>query len=469
MRRKRFSVDWVLKKMMLWGGLVLGVAMMGSYALDESHGQPVLAWQENEEQWQETVRRWLAREILQWTSQVISGDALESAGSDTVFGGKWMWRRQGLDEAGDWDPAYGEFLAEQEMRKESAYLLLFGDENSNLAGEWQLAEGAGGLNGGQLAEEAGHWSEAGMNGGVETYDGSAGLAAFSGQNVHLSHAAALTGNELTYHRYRLPVTGKTYLLEQLIDYDFLMKHFYNVHSSTTAGRDEMNAKELLSVNLALAAERTDEQGSQPAPQILIYHTHSQEAYADYGSENPDATVVGVGAYLTRLLEQKGYQVIHDTSVYDLVGGKLDRNHAYNYALDGITGILQKYPSIQVVLDVHRDGVDESLHMVSEVNGKVTAPIMFFNGMSQTPEGPIEYLQNPYKKENLAFSLQMQLDAAAYYPGLTRKIYLKGLRYNMHLRPRSALIEVGAQTNTYQEALNAMEPLAQVLHMVLSGS
>ena len=107
-------------------------------------------------------------------------------------------------------------------------------------------------------------------------------------------------------------------------------------------------------------------------------------------------------------------------------------------------------------------------MVSEVNGKSMAPIMFFNGMSQTPEGPIEYLPNGYKEQNLAFSLQMQLDAAAYFPGYTRKIYLKGLRYNLHLRPRSALIEVGAQTNTGQEAMNAMEPLAELLDQVLKG-
>ena len=95
--------------------------------------------------------------------------------------------------------------------------------------------------------------------------------------------------------------------------------------------------------------------------------------------------------------------------------------------------------------------------------------MFFNGMSQTPEGPIEYLQNPYREQNLAFSFQMQLDAQAYYPGFTRKIYLKGLRYNLHLRPRSALIEVGAQTNTYEEARNAMEPLSELLDMVLQSS
>ena len=90
-------------------------------------------------------------------------------------------------------------------------------------------------------------------------------------------------------------------------------------------------------------------------------------------------------------------------------------------------------------------------------------------MSQTPEGPIEYLQNPYREQNLAFSFQMQLNAQAYYPGFTRKIYLKGLRYNLHLRPRSALVEVGAQTNTYEEARNAMEPLSELLDMVLQSS
>lgn len=161
-------------------------------------------------------------------------------------------------------------------------------------------------------------------------------------------------------------------------------------------------------------------------------------------------------------------MIHDTSVYDLKNGTLDRSKAYNYALEGVTGILQKYPSIQVVLDVHRDGVAETTHLVSEVNGKQTASIMFFNGTSETPDGPIEYLPNPYRSENLAFSFQMKLCAEALYPGFTRNIYLKGLRYNQHLRPRSALIEVGAQTNTCEEALNAMEPLSELLDLVLGG-
>ncbi len=257
-------------------------------------------------------------------------------------------------------------------------------------------------------------------------------------------------------------SGTSYQAGQLSDYDVLMKHFYIVHSSTTAGRELMNAAKFQQNDLSL-----DQDSS--APQILIYHTHSQEEYADYGPGNQQATVIGIGNYLTQLLEAKGWNVIHDTSSYDIKSGKLDRNRAYNYALDGITRILQDNPSIQVVLDVHRDGVKEGVHLVSEVAGKQTANIMFFQGMSQTPDGPIEYLPNPYLEDNMAFTFQMQLDAADRYPGLMRKIYLKGFRYNLHVRPRAALIEVGAQTNSYQEALNAMEPLSELLDRVLQGN
>lgn len=253
--------------------------------------------------------------------------------------------------------------------------------------------------------------------------------------------------------------GQIYSLEQLADYDFLMKNFYNVHTSTTADRQLMNAKNLLGKDLSLSREAE-------GPQILIYHTHSQEAFADSG---PGETVVGVGSRLAQLLQEKGYQVYHDESVYDLVNGKLDRSKAYTYAGEAVERILKENPTIQVVLDIHRDGVTEGTHLATEINGRSTAQIMFFNGLSQTPDGPVEYLENPYREDNLAFSLQMQLKAQEYFPGYARKIYLKGLRYNLHFRPRSALIEVGAQTNTYEEALNAMEPLAQLLDMVLQGN
>ena len=248
------------------------------------------------------------------------------------------------------------------------------------------------------------------------------------------------------------------ILEKLNDYDYLMKKFYNVHPTTTASRDLMQAETFLSTDLSI-------EKNADSPQILIYHTHSQETYADY-PENPEADVIHLGEELAVLLRERGYNVFHDESVYDYRDGKLDRSAAYTYALDGITGLLQKYPSIEVVLDIHRDGVADGTRLVTELGGSETAKLMFFNGTSMSPDGPIEYLPNPNLRENLAFSFQMQLLADGKYPGLMRKIYLKGLRYNEHVRARSALIEVGAQTNTYAEAKAAMEPLADILDLVL---
>ena len=256
-------------------------------------------------------------------------------------------------------------------------------------------------------------------------------------------------------------SGQGIVREKLADFDYVMQNFYSVHPTTTADRDLIDAEKFLSMDFSIEKDSEN-------PTILIYHTHSQEEFSDY-PENPEATITGVGTYLASLLEEKGYGVIHDTTVYDLKDGKLDRSRAYTYALDGISGILQKYPSIEVVLDIHRDGVSPDTRLVTEVNGKPTARIMFFNGTSQTPDGPIEYLPNPNREANLAFSFQLQVKASEEYPGLARKIYLKGLRYNQHVRARTALIEVGAQTNTYEEARNAMEPLSELLDQVLDSS
>lgn len=362
---------------------------------------------------------------------------------------------------GEPDPAYSDYLESHEVLEEYEYLVqglsesaVMAAGNNPLAGPGSGASqndaGAGIVSGTGLASQEGSDSSSPL---TENQTNSIGTYAGAG-------ASGPAGAEVLKKAGR-PVTGTEYIAEQLADYDFLMKHFYTIHPTTTAGRDMMKAETFLSEDLSLPPANGE-------PQILIYHTHSQEEFADYHEGNNEATIVGVGGYLTELLTAKGYNVIHDTSVYDLRDGKLDRSKAYTYALDGITGILQKYPSIQVVLDVHRDGVKEGTRLVQEVNGKSTATVMFFNGTSQTPTGPIEYLKNPYRTDNMAFSFQMKLCADAYYPGFTRKIYLKGLRYNMHLRPRSALIEVGAQTNTYEEARNAMEPLSELLDMVLRG-
>lgn len=252
--------------------------------------------------------------------------------------------------------------------------------------------------------------------------------------------------------------------EQLTDFNYLLNSFFVVDPTTTALESQINADTLLGKDMKL--EKNPEQ-----PQILIYHTHSQEGFADSVEGDTSTTVIGVGDYLVQLLQERyGYQVLHITDTFDIVDGQLDRSAAYNYAEPVISQALQEHPTIEVVIDLHRDGVDESKHLVTEVNGKPTAQVMFFNGLSRTNQnGEISYLPNPYIEDNLAFSFQLEYLAKQYYPEYTRCIYLKGYRYNLHLKPRSLLLEVGAQTNTVEEAKNAMEPFADLLYKVLSGS
>ena len=252
--------------------------------------------------------------------------------------------------------------------------------------------------------------------------------------------------------------------EQLTDFNYLLNNFFVVDPTTTALESQINVDTLLEKDMKL--EKNPEQ-----PQILIYHTHSQEGFADSVEGDTSTTVIGVGDYLAQLLQERyGYQVLHITDTFDIVDGQLDRSAAYNYAEPVISQALQEHPTIEVVIDLHRDGVDESKHLVTEVNGKPTAQVMFFNGLSRTNQnGEISYLPNPYIEDNLAFSFQLEYLAKQYYPEYTRCIYLKGYRYNLHLKPRSLLLEVGAQTNTVEEAKNAMEPFADLLYKVLSGS
>lgn len=251
-------------------------------------------------------------------------------------------------------------------------------------------------------------------------------------------------------------------MEKMMNYEYLLGNFYTVDSSTMADPELLNAQVLLEKNMKIDQ-------SKKGPKVLIYHTHSQEAFADSVPGDESTTIVGMGNLLTELLNDKyKIETIHHKGVYDMVNGKLDRSMAYDLAEPEIQKILDENPSIEVVIDLHRDGVGEQTHLVTDINGKQTAQIMFFNGMSRTKaNGNISYLPNPYIQDNLAFSLQMQLAANAKYPGFTRHIYLKGYRYNMHFKPKSLLIEAGAQTNTVDEMRNAVTYLADVLDTVLT--
>ena len=246
---------------------------------------------------------------------------------------------------------------------------------------------------------------------------------------------------------------------QLADYETLVRNFYTIDANTMAGSDQLSVEKLLGMDMTLPQEGD-------GPQILIYHTHSQEAFADSVPGDVNTGIVGVGECLTKILtEQYGYRVLHNTGQYDVE----TRDNAYSRALPAVEQILAENPSIQVIIDLHRDEVAEETKLVTDIQGRPTARFMFFNGLSRTRKtGDIDYLANENQEANLAFSFQMQLKAAEYYPGLTRRIYLKGYRYNMHLRPRTLLVELGAQNNTVEEAINACDPLAHILDMVLKG-
>ena len=266
--------------------------------------------------------------------------------------------------------------------------------------------------------------------------------------------------EVSQEEVKKQVTSTNINMDKLQDFNYLLSKFYTVDSTTTIGSDQLNIEDLLKYDMHIHQE-------SKGPKVLIFHTHSQEAFADSKKGDANDSIVGIGKYLAEKLNEKGIESMHHAGVYDLVNGKLDRSNAYQLAEAGVKEILNQNPSIEVVIDLHRDGVPEDKHLVTEVDGKQVAKIMYFNGLSRTKSnGDIKYLPNPYIDENLSFSFQMQLATEQKYPGFARKIYLKGYRYSLHMMPKSLLIEAGAQTNTVQEMKNAMDLLANVLYEVV---
>lgn len=270
----------------------------------------------------------------------------------------------------------------------------------------------------------------------------------------------LVGTDSSQETIQEVVENENLSMDKLQNQDFLVSNFYTVDSVTYLEEGDLNAQNMLGMDMHLSEEDN-------GPKILIFHTHSQEAFVD-SDGTVETSIVGIGRYLTQLLNET-YQIetIHHEGVYDLINGKLDRSEAYERARPEIAQILKENPSVEVVIDLHRDGVKETTHLVTEQNGKQMAQIMFFNGMCRTrSNGDLASMLNPYIEENLAFSMQMKIAAERWFPGFTRRNYLKGYKYNMDLMPKMLLIEAGAQTNTIEEMRNAMEPLAYLLNKVL---
>lgn len=237
-----------------------------------------------------------------------------------------------------------------------------------------------------------------------------------------------------------------------------LKSFYIVDKRTAITEEYFNVDKFLSADIKI-------DNTVSGPKILIFHTHASETYADSASEKEG--VIMAGDKLEEVLENKyGIETLHYKGVYDMVDGKKNVTGAYEREEADIRALIAENPSIQMVIDLHRDGVNENVHLVKEINGKNCAQIMFFNGICKLNKNgalsDIPGLSNPYVQTNLALSFNAELTANSLYPGLARKIYINAYRYSLHMCDKSMLIELGAQTNTKEEVLNSIEPLADII-------
>ncbi len=244
--------------------------------------------------------------------------------------------------------------------------------------------------------------------------------------------------------------------------EYLRNNLYIVDQLTEMTQEVFDIEKLLNTDLKLK----DNKG----PKILIFNTHSSEIYKD--SKNSKEGVVGLSFELQRILKEKyGIESIVHEGVYDSVNGKPQILGAYQRMSPEVEKVLEENPSIEVCIDIHRDGIPDDIHLVSDVNGKPTAQIMFVNGLSKVLDengvlNDATDIPNPNRSDNLAFSLHLKLLANEMYPNFTRKIYLHAYRYSLFMKPKSILVEVGSQTNTVEECMNAMEPLADLLAKTL---
>ena len=212
------------------------------------------------------------------------------------------------------------------------------------------------------------------------------------------------------------------------------------------------------------------QKNADTPQVLIYHTHTGEAYMDEDTDrfyesfysrtnNNDFNVVAVGNRLTEALEQRGIKTLHDTTVHDST-----YDGSYNRSAQSVIDDMEKYPGIKVVLDIHRDalGSDEcKIKTVFEHNGKKGAQMMILSGCDPENERGFSGWQN-----NLSFALKLQTTAEQLYPGMCRPLDFGRFAYNEYLCDGSLLIEIGTDANSIEEAEYTAALLADVLSRVL---
>lgn len=209
-----------------------------------------------------------------------------------------------------------------------------------------------------------------------------------------------------------------------------------------------------------------------APTVLIIHTHATESYVNtegYTESSPYRTLdegynmISIGARLTEALTQKGICVLHDRTLHDYPS----YNGSYNQARQTVSKYLAQYPSIQLVLDLHRDAATDAHgnqvgHALSTENGSA-AKLMLVLG-SHTAG-----LSHPNWQENFALGAKLHAQLEKNQPGICRQLNLRASRFNQDLMPGMVLVEMGAAGNTRQEALLSAEILAQAIADLAHGT
>ena len=210
-----------------------------------------------------------------------------------------------------------------------------------------------------------------------------------------------------------------------------------------------------------------------APAVLILHTHTTESYtmedetyeqtAAYRTLDPEYNMLSIGERLGQLLEEAGISVVCAQAVHDYP----QYNGAYDRSRETIQAMLEQYPSIQLVLDLHRDAAtyaDGSQYATSvTVNGEKIAQLMLVMGTDASG------MAHPHWQENLSVALKVLAQLEMQAPGITRTTTLRTSRYNQDLHSAMLLVEVGSAGNTLQQALAAVEILADALIALKDGA
>jgi len=230
-------------------------------------------------------------------------------------------------------------------------------------------------------------------------------------------------------------------------------------TGTSYGAVSVNNRTDEDINIKNLLNKTPEYKTitKDKPYILVYHTHTTEGYElldlgwysnQYNSRTKDSkkNMVRVGEELVKELENAGYKVIHDKTVYDS-----SYNGAYSRSLVSVEKYLEKYPSIVLTLDVHRDAIhyDDGTKSkpTAEINGKKAAQVMIISGCEG--DGVEDF---PEWKDNLTFALHLQNTVEENYDGLMRPVFFCNRKYNMNVTPCSLLLEFGTDANTLEEAV-----------------